>query len=507
MVVTGGTQAHHSSMQVQMADRDCSRVSDAGPPSKQRPSTASLPRRRSSSVTRSQLSPAAKAAQNGYFQRKAAKAMLERRRAAAASGTATASPDPTDACNPGDPNAQSAKDSSSSQAGVLAPSNWIEVERKKRVPKSLSVSKLDHAPALETKPSASSSSPERVIKVTVGADGVRIRDARRRGSDDIADVMMEKENGPSSLNAGAATPAADNRDAFFAARRRRSQREWKKSSQHQPSSITTGGSVVDDQPGSGLDEWDGSMPRRHSSRSFKDRVETPRASASAVAAVRRALETANASVAPANASGSDRQQPRASAPCSPDIRPLQSSVVPTQSISDSASQPLTDDSSSVLVPTTSPDTSASAVSLDSQSESAPSANRLPAAPASLYGLDHSDRAHAAGAPAQDCDCPKAVPECKKCADVAAFLTELVVDVCKQRAAAAADASAAAAEASTRAGGWRSVVMGDNGKARLAVENSRLSNENRVLLDAIKKLQVRFIPTVRQTVDHSGDVIQ
>lgn len=523
-MVTGGNQAlqSQSSMVVQMADRDCSRVSDAAPPSKQRASTTSLPRRRSATGSRSHLSAAAQAAQNGYFQRKAAKAMLERRRAAAAAAT---SPEGADVCKPVDQNVQnshisSSSSSSSVQPGILSSSNWVEVERRKRVPKSLSVSKLDkHTPAtpsstvVEGKPSSasstasSSSSPDRVISVTVDADGVRIVNGRRRAAHDHPSVM-EKENGPlctssSSLNHSSATATAtaaaaaagggagaDHRDAFFAARRRRSQKEWKKTTQQ--SAAVAVPSLCDEPVAlANLDEWDGSMPRRHSSRSFKDRAGTPRASASAVAAVRRALETANASVIPAGASApatTDQARSSSTMPSSPAIRPLQSST-PPRSPSGTSHGHL-DDTFHINAAAVSPDTIAHC---ERQCDESDSAGLIAAPPPQT---DEAQPDSAAPSAPQGCrGCQKFVAECDKCADVASFLAKVVADVDRMRAAGAAESSAAGAEASSRAGGWRSVVLGDNGKAKLAAENTRLSSENQALLDALSKLKARFLPDV------------
>lgn len=368
-----------------LVDRDCSQVNAAATPlSPQNRNllAPSLPTPRSLQNIHS-LTPTsdlAQASRNAYIARKAAKSVTERRRQAAASKQQ---------------HHQSPSPLSSSVINVTVDATGVRIQD---TPPSTAT------PASPTTPGLSSR------KSLVRTNSSRIRNAPHQ----------EKENCPAAPN--------NNMDAYFAARRR-SVRDWKP---HTPTATlaatpaSTGPDKSQTQPA--VDKWDGSMPRRHSSRSFIDRKAT----------ARRSLH-------PTDALLKSPEQPK-----------------PIDKENNSAAN--NHNLNTVNVDTTTPPAISDKVTKVSGTPPAP--------------LPTDEKTPHEKMP----DCGQ---WCDRCAGVGLLIAALMAD--REKPPNVSDHS----DTSPKKAGWRSVVLGDNGKAKLASENARLAKENKTLFDIVHQLQKRF----------------
>lgn len=242
------------------------------------------------------------------------------------------------------------------------------------------------------------------------------RTSMRSGRDFRPRLQDDKENSSS---------AGNHMEAYFAARRR-SMRDWK-----QP---------VDD-------EWDGSMPRRHSSRSFINRA---------------AAEPSGAPV-PEEAHPVLREN-KTNAPRTEDVN----EAVVQMEVAKQGVQAV--------------EARKEEQKRDGKEVRKEFGGETVQATEKEVQLDECDK------PTELFDNPT-LPECgqwcEKCGGVGLLITALLSERKKERL------EDGGSEHSPKKNGWRAVVLGDNGRSKLVAENARLAKENKTLFDIVHQLHRRF----------------
>lgn len=436
-------------MSTSLADRDCSRptksvFSRSNTLASQSSGSRSLPRRRSiNSVNPKASFQPSHSMQNPQYARKAAQAMLERRRASAVSQAPNMSLENAVVSSSTTEQPFQAPELTQSHSSVLNSSDDhfdsnnppAPLREKGQVPRELGNYN-------KTKPT--------VINVTVDEGGVHILDSKpkntgrnssrnkigRASSRTRQDIRQRLQNSwvEDKENGGAPNTSLE---ATFPVRRQ-SIRDWKSAFD------ATSGPVSPSATGNTLtrsSEWDGSMPRRHSSRSFIHRrngagdslanAPTNAPTESHPTKLRSERETDGVTNVDLEQTKNDDDEHGDSDTCAEDRE-----VSIENSTLDENTMPLT------------------TVSVDKNGET-----KMP---------DHGRW-------------------CDSCAGVGLIVAALLADREKREAGTEQGND----DGSPKKGGWRSVVLGDSGRTKLEKENARLVKENKALFDVIHQLQRRL----------------
>lgn len=435
------------------------------------------------------VSAASIAAQNGYFQRKAAKSMLDRRRRASVA---------------------------SIQAQI--PADLLKT----------TVTKLSLPDQNEPYYDEDGENKRNIINVSVDSSGgVRVK---QQSSKTFAD---KRQHGLPNA------PNSNSREAFFA--KRKSQRDWKPVIDTVPVE-----KPVNNNSNAGGDRWDGSMPRRHSSRSFIERNGhsggarngTGTASSSTVnsgtctvngngtpningqrkhaavsaEAVRKALEqTRSPLVTTRNIHNNDNNNTSNNSNSNSNINQINNppSCIITPSITTIPSHSpsvLNNMSSFNGLPMSTPTSSEEHLQLEIPSKPV-SVNKTEVKTLKPVIIDtprQLDCAHERHDSCTSLRMPNEGRWCDKCAGVGLMVAALLAEKKKQdeertRASSDASDSEEKSQLTRKLSGWRTVVMGGGSisssssseKSRLSAENARLIKENKALYDVMHQLQKRF----------------
>lgn len=426
-----------------LADRDCSRpnnsiFSRSNALLSQSSGPRSLPRRRSVNSSNSKtLFQPSHSVQNPQFTRKAAQVMLERRRASPVSSAIDTSLEKcseqsfstseqlhhsTDLTSPQTSVPYSSYDHSDSN------NHPVPLGEKGQVP-------CDSSNQQKPKPA--------VINITVDEGGVHILDAKpknaarnssrnkigRASSRTRQDIRQRLQHPWADDKENGAT-AHDNLESIFPARRQ-STRDWKPIIDGTPGPVSP---AVVGNTFARLNEWDGSMPRRHSSRSFIHRRNAP---------VESKLEAST---------------------------DLQSKKVTIEdgengSSSESGQQ-------------------AKAVDREDEENLAENCDEINKASSAVKKLAGSNIDKENN---RDTKMPERGRWCDDCGGVGLIVAALLANREKKEAGGEQSST----DGSPKRGGWRSVVLGDSGRSKLEKEIFELQKENKALYEVIGHLREQF----------------